>query len=218
MTDPQSAEAIRQLSRERYRTRAAAYDETCSRTWPLRERAVERLRLIPGQRVLDVGCGTGLSFALLRERVGDRGVVYGCEQSPEMAELARRRIVRHGWTNVHLVEQPAHELVLPELLDALLFNYTHDICRSEDAVVRLMSLARPSAIVSMAGIKAFPLWLMPLNLYVWFKNRAYNGRPGELRSPWDIVGRWVPDLVIEPTQLGMGYLAHGRVARPPTEG
>src|SRR5262245_54883533 len=42
-----------------------------------RRRAVAALRLQPGQRVLDVGCGTGLNFRLLSEGVGPSGLVVG---------------------------------------------------------------------------------------------------------------------------------------------
>jgi len=39
-----------------------------------RLRAIELLRLGPGDRVLDIGCRTGLNIPLLRDRVGRDGV------------------------------------------------------------------------------------------------------------------------------------------------
>ena len=74
--DDAGEERIRAESIAKYRRRAGGYDRTCGPTWPIRERAVAALRLAPGMRVLDVGCGTGLSLALLREGVGDAGHVW----------------------------------------------------------------------------------------------------------------------------------------------
>lgn len=194
----------------KYRKRAAGYDDTCGPTWPIRERTVAALRLQPGQRVLDVGCGTGLSLSLLRDAVGADGAVYGFDQSPEMLALARRRVTESGWRNVHLVEAPAQSLSLPEPVDALFFHYTHDILRSPAAVARLLACARPGAAVAIAGIKYFPRWLAPLNAWVYFKNRGYNGAPGELRSPWDRIAPHLDAWQREPTQYGMGYIGTGR--------
>jgi SAM-dependent methyltransferase len=206
-----SDEAIRARSLLRYRSRVVGYDRSCGPTWPIRVRAVSGLHLQPGQRVLDVGCGTGLSLALLRRAVGDAGLVFGCDQSPQMLALARQRVAAAGWRNVHLFEVPAHELGLPEPVDALLFHYTHDILRSPMAVERLLQCARPGAAVAVAGIKYFPRWLAPLNLWVYFKNLGYNGSPGQLAAPWDRIAPRLAGWQRSSTQFGMGYLAFGRV-------
>lgn len=211
-------ETIRRRSVERYRRHALHYDSSVDRTWAIREAAVARLALVPGDRVLDVGCGTGLSFDLLRAAVGDDGWVIGVEQSPEMAERARARIARKQWTNVCLIESAAHELVLDEPVDALLFNYTHDICQSRTALSALFGNARDGARVSLAGVKFMPWWVGPLNLYAYVKNLAYNGSAAGMARPWRHVLDWVPDLAVTSAQYGMAYLAHGRLgARPPAD-
>ena len=203
---------VRARSLAKYRRRAAGYDATCGPTWPIRERTVAALQLQQGQRVLDVGCGTGLSLALLRACVGDTGSVFGLDQSPEMIALARERVAAAGWSNVQLFETPAQGLRLPATLDALLFHYTHDILRSASAVQALLDCARPGAAVAIAGVKYFPWWLAPLNPWVYLKNHAYNGAPGELRSPWDRIAPRLQDWHITPVQFGMGYIGVGRLA------
>jgi len=49
-----------------------------------------------GQRVLDVGCGTGYFAGLLADAVGPDGLVVGVDASSEMIEYASGHHARHG--------------------------------------------------------------------------------------------------------------------------
>lgn len=52
-----------------------------------------------GQRVLEVGTGSGYQAAVLAELVGE---VYTVELLPELAEAASKRLARLGYRNVHV--------------------------------------------------------------------------------------------------------------------
>ncbi len=200
------------ISIEKYRRRAAAYDSTTHFTEPIRQRAIARLALQPGEQVIDVGSGTGLSFEAILAAIGPAGRLVGIEQSPDMMRQARERVARKGWRNVTLLESAVEDADIGIRADALLFFYTHDILRTPQAVERLMAAAAPGARVSVAGVKYYPWWLAPANLHVWVKNWLYNADPSGLRRPWEILERHVK-LEIRPTMLGRGYLAYGRLAK-----
>lgn len=96
-----------------------------------RRHAVDLLFLMSGQVVVDLGCGTGLSFPLLQASIGPSGTIVGIDNSEEMLAQARRRAQRAGWDNVRLVKAPAHRLdsalvdagIAPNRVNALLAVY-----------------------------------------------------------------------------------------------
>jgi SAM-dependent methyltransferase len=57
----------------------------------------------PGERVLDIGCGTGVTTAPLAEAVGPSGHVAGVDISEPMLDAARQRIENQGLGNVELL-------------------------------------------------------------------------------------------------------------------
>jgi SAM-dependent methyltransferase len=56
---------------------------------PVSVALLEAAALRPGQRILDVACGTGLIARLAAERVGPRGAVTGLDLAPDMIDVAR---------------------------------------------------------------------------------------------------------------------------------
>ena len=200
-----------QLAIARYRAHAPGYDASAVRTMALRRRTVAKLELRPGETVLDVACGTGLSFPLLREGVGETGRVVGVELSPDMLALARERCVREGWRNVTLIESAMETADLQGPVDAILFNFTHDVLRSPAALERILAAARPGTRVAVAGMKLAPWWLAPLNAVVRAQARPYMTTFEGLARPWDLLEAYLEGFERETVLFGTGYIGWGEV-------
>jgi demethylmenaquinone methyltransferase/2-methoxy-6-polyprenyl-1,4-benzoquinol methylase len=192
-----------------YRRHAAGYDASAKRTMWIRQQAIAKLGLLPGQRVLDVACGTGLSFEILRRAVGHDGEVVGVDISPEMTGLARQRIARQQWQNVQVIESRLERADLPDGIDAVLFHFTHDVLRSTVALERIFSAVRPGARVAFAGMKLAPWWMAPVNLIVRIKASPYMTTFDGLGSPWDLALPYLVEFDWYPVMVGTGYIGWG---------
>ena len=193
-----------------YRGLAAGYDRSTAWLEPYRHRAVSQLRLRPGDVVVDVGCGTGLSFEPIQAAIGPGGRLIGIEPSPEMLAIARARVEEAGWDNVTLLEAGAEEAVILGPADAALFAFTHDVAQSPEALANVLGQLRPGGRVAAAGPKwsAFAPQLNPL---VWQVARQYVTTFEGFRRPWAELARAVPDLSVEEGFFGCVYVAWGRL-------
>lgn len=76
-----------------------------------RRRLLSLIGPMPAATIVDVGCGTGLNFAGLRQLVGLEGRIVGIDASPSMLAAAGRRVSRAGWANVTTIEGDADDLI-----------------------------------------------------------------------------------------------------------
>ncbi|MCB1279945.1 MAG: methyltransferase domain-containing protein [Salinibacterium sp.] len=112
-----------------------------------RERGVRLLGLRAGDTVVDLGCGTGLSFALLVDAVGPNGRVIGVDASDAMLKVARRRVAKKGWSTVSLVNADALHVTGDDLpagrVDAVFSSYALSVMADPvGAMERAVSLVK----------------------------------------------------------------------------
>jgi SAM-dependent methyltransferase len=72
---------------------AGEYERTAVELEPAARRVIERAEIAPGERVLDVACGTG-NAALLAAAAGARAT--GLDSAPRLVEVARQRAAADG--------------------------------------------------------------------------------------------------------------------------
>jgi trans-aconitate methyltransferase len=132
-----------------YSTDAASYGTRTGllHHWRLRIAALLDVRC--GATVIDVGCGSGLSFEVLQQRVGPDGTIVGIDAAPDMLDLARRLVAERGWGNVVLVE----EAVIPGVADDVLFCAVRDVLQSPAALRNIFAHTRPGACIAAGGGK-----------------------------------------------------------------
>jgi len=134
-----------------YDRRARGYDalvHALSLGFDVRYRkvAVRRLDLQAGDRVLDLGCGTGLDLPLLSQAVGPRGQVVGLDLSPGMLSLAEQRIRKKNCSNVSLVLGNALDLPFRSgSFDAIFCDYLLSTLPAIRAVEEVFRVSRSGA-------------------------------------------------------------------------
>jgi phosphatidylethanolamine/phosphatidyl-N-methylethanolamine N-methyltransferase len=94
-----------------YRNLTPAYEMV----WPLLARrniwsSIASLGINPGERVLEVGVGTGLSL----KAYPAHALVTGVDLSEEMLGLANDRIKESQWSHINVMPMNAEELVFPD--------------------------------------------------------------------------------------------------------
>ncbi len=109
ITDPRVLEAMREVPREAfvparcesvaYRDRALPISSGQTISQPYMVAAMtEALRLEPGDRVLEVGTGSGYQTAILAEIAAE---VYTVERLSSLSEDARQTLEEGGYENIH---------------------------------------------------------------------------------------------------------------------
>src|SRR5437899_1458420 len=104
-----------QMGRSPYTTEAEYWRSAATRAWAeqherqdralaaLAEAALDLAAPRPGERVLDIGCGSGTTILALAARVGPNGHVLGADISERSVARARERIAAAGTPQADVV-------------------------------------------------------------------------------------------------------------------
>jgi ubiquinone/menaquinone biosynthesis C-methylase UbiE len=179
----------------------------------IRGRAVKKIELGFGDRVLEVGCGTGRNLAHLVSAVGPQGVVYGVDASDGMLAKARDLCDRRGWQNVRLLQQDAGEMALPEPVDGVLFSLSYAVIpASQKVLAQAWRQLRSGGRVVIMDAKLPPggagkLLRWPVTV---FSRATVLGDPG--RRPWDELKELASEVEMEELSFRTYYICRGTKA------
>ena len=101
---------------------------------PVRRAGLEKLDARPGEKVLEIGFGTGHSLVSLAQSVGSTGKVFGLDLSERMLDVARDNLHKAGLADrVELTCGDAAQLPYPpDSLDAIFMSFTLELFDTPD--------------------------------------------------------------------------------------
>jgi len=175
--------------------------------------AIKKLSLQRGNCVIELGCGTGLNFPILMEKIGPEGRLIGVDLTPGMLDIARARVKRSGWKNIELVQSDVASFDFPKGVNGVLATGLFGYIPEYDRVIQAasQSLVPGGHLVILDGKQpeSLPSWLFKIVLKL--------GRPfGYTREyfrvrPWESVERYFKETSVETRYGGMIYILSGAV-------
>jgi SAM-dependent methyltransferase len=205
------------------------YERAAAELAPVAEAVVARAALAPGERVLDLGCGTG-NVALLAARAGV--VVTGVDPAQRLVEVARERVPAATFVVGSAEDLPFDDAAFDVVISVF------GVVFAADADAALSELVR---VLAPGGRALITAWLPggALHRMIGIRGRAVAAATGEQpprRFAWqdrdalsDAVGRLGARVSVEDAEVTFAadspeaFLAAGRehprevVARPALE-
>lgn len=98
---------------------AKSFDDPARDTWQMPDRVIAALALKPGDRVADIGAGTGY-FSTRLAKSAAKPHVFAVDIEPKMVGYLTQRATREGLANMRAVQASATSPQLPERVDVVL--------------------------------------------------------------------------------------------------
>lgn len=174
---------------------AGLYDDKHSFVWKMAEGLLELLAAQPGEKILDIGCGTGHLTAKI---AASGALVTGVDRSPEMVRQARE-----AYPGIRFEVGDAMEIPLDDEFDAAFSNATlHWIKEPERVAAEIARLLRPGGrfVVEFGGERNIAA-LVGATERAWTKLQS----PGPMPNPWYYPSLGEYAVVLEEQGLAVTY-------------
>jgi S-adenosylmethionine-diacylgycerolhomoserine-N-methlytransferase len=174
-----------------YAPQAIHYDAFRERLLQGRAELIERLAPAPGERIVELGAGTGRNLDFFGERLATLESVELVDLCPALLDEARRRTA--GRSNVRVVEADAATYTPSQPVDALYFSYSLTMMPDWiGALGNALAMLKPGGLLGVvdfyvsaptppAGLVRhgrLARWLWPR----WFAHDGVHPNPAHLRT------------------------------------
>jgi demethylmenaquinone methyltransferase/2-methoxy-6-polyprenyl-1,4-benzoquinol methylase len=205
----------RSLIRDVYDRRSPYYNVliemlSTGRDMLYRREAVRRLGLRKGDRVLDLGCGTGRNFPLILELIGEEGRLVGVDSSTGMLREAEKWIRAGNISNFSLVAgDVTSALFAGNCFDALISTYLFSTVMGwrESLEGHFESLRSGGSFVFADDILPAGWFAGPAVMMRWLFRYGWQNSSRELISFLKEKGS---EFRLTRHHMGMIYIASGR--------
>ncbi len=113
----------------------------------LRQAVIDLARIQPGERILEVGCGTGSVSLAAKRKAGPASQVAGVDIAPDMIETARRKAIKAGLEiqfqvgRVEAIPFPDGQFDL--VLSSLMLHHVHGDEAKQQGMREMFRVLRP---------------------------------------------------------------------------
>ena len=164
-----------------------------------------------GDTVVDLGCGTGLNFKMLQDRVGPTGSITGVDLSDAMLAQARKRVRKSVWKNVSLVQADMAEYQIPQNVDGILSTLAITMSPNYDKIIKRASCTLTAgyrmSIFELKKPEKWPDWLLKSMIFML---KSYGTRLAHTkRTPCSSIMKWFTHSEMEEYYFGSVCVSTG---------
>lgn len=108
--------------KEFFNAKAAQWDAHCRHDQGTINRILDLVNIRPGDKILDIGTGTGVLIPFLVSRVGSTGEIIGVDMAEKMIEAAQKKYA--CYPHVHFVVGDIFQMDLPDACFDVIMCYS----------------------------------------------------------------------------------------------